>query len=563
MDNIDYHQKAKLRWLFKTIMVAVATVLFGLSFNLMGGGQQRTLAADTNTNAALDELMPNERLQQLVLYNMKDQGIVDDEYTLSQFTPTSFKDDLGKMTQLVWQPGDDKSDDYNNLDAWNGGNGAIGQPNPNPGNYSLKGLEYCKNLTDLELSQSNFDFGHHLFRNDIVDVSPLSGLVKLQKIDLSRERITDITPISKLPNVTYLNINFNSISDLSSLDAKQYTDGFWYEGQSYVLPFKNLPSDSYSWVTPFEGKLPKDVNYLPTEVYSAARQGVVLNYAPEDNPAGPNFPHTYLEIFYGGAVPTISGGSLLFNDLAPQAEATTDNPWNNQMKVVKNTYKNYMIAYYRQGQNTNPTFTAYIPYETNVAESKYEIQPVDKNGNNISGYTPTSFPGTEGDKVSVPTISGYTVNDNKVVDGQITLPAGDSSQTTIIKVIYDKNTVPYTIHPVDKDGNSLGHDVSGEDAAGKAVDIPDIPGYVVNDSKVVNNAGHNQVIIPDSGGNINVIYAKTFANETTLNVNYLDNDNNQLLQQKLIHGSVNDPYTVTDDYYPDTLTINGQLYIWM
>lgn len=49
MDNIDYHQKAKLRWLFKTIMVAVATVLFGLSFNMMGGGQQSVLAADTYT----------------------------------------------------------------------------------------------------------------------------------------------------------------------------------------------------------------------------------------------------------------------------------------------------------------------------------------------------------------------------------------------------------------------------------------------------------------------------------------------------------------------------------
>ncbi|WP_243686174.1 MucBP domain-containing protein, partial [Lentilactobacillus rapi] len=80
---------------------------------------------------------------------------------------------------------------------------------------------------------------------------------------------------------------------------------------------------------------------------------------------------------------------------------------------------------------------------------------------------------------------------------------------------------------------------------------------MVNDHKVVNQ---NQVIIPDGGGTIDVVYSKSFANDTTLNINYLDNDNNQLLQQKVVHGTINDPYKIDPPYYPDTLTINGQSY---
>lgn len=42
MDNMNYHQRTKLRWLLKTVIIAVATVLFGLSFNMMGGAAERS-----------------------------------------------------------------------------------------------------------------------------------------------------------------------------------------------------------------------------------------------------------------------------------------------------------------------------------------------------------------------------------------------------------------------------------------------------------------------------------------------------------------------------------------
>ncbi|WP_283805169.1 hypothetical protein [Lentilactobacillus rapi] len=39
MDNTSYHQRTKLRGVIKAVMVAIAAVLFLLSFNLMGGSR--------------------------------------------------------------------------------------------------------------------------------------------------------------------------------------------------------------------------------------------------------------------------------------------------------------------------------------------------------------------------------------------------------------------------------------------------------------------------------------------------------------------------------------------
>lgn len=40
MDNINYHQRTKLRGTIKIVIAVIATVLFSLSFNLMGGSNQ-------------------------------------------------------------------------------------------------------------------------------------------------------------------------------------------------------------------------------------------------------------------------------------------------------------------------------------------------------------------------------------------------------------------------------------------------------------------------------------------------------------------------------------------
>ena len=58
-------------------------------------------AATTQDEQTIDKIMPNEKLRELVLINMKDQKIMQDpNFTLNDFTPTTFKEDLAKLTHL-------------------------------------------------------------------------------------------------------------------------------------------------------------------------------------------------------------------------------------------------------------------------------------------------------------------------------------------------------------------------------------------------------------------------------------------------------------------------------
>lgn len=509
-------------------------------------------AAEQDTNPALDQIMPNEKLQQLVLYNLEEQGLAPENAKLSDYTADSFKTALGKLTELEWAPRSHQDDpDYINLEPLNGGNGAINSSNH--GNYSLEGLQYATSLTTLNLSMDLL-YGHEYFRNDIQDITPLEHLTSLTSIDLHGNRIHDISPISKLPNVTSLDISYNSITDLSSLNSAQYTQQFNYAPQFILLPMQRLSGNSYNWNTPFVGKLPQGVTYDNNNVSALGVSGFVINAIDANQPA-----NTKILTYISGTspVPVQTNGSLEFTDLKSQLPGTTYNPWKNGMTVVPNDYTYYMIAQYKEG-SMPPTFTEYIPYKTNVAQYNYQIQPVDKNGNNIPGYTPTTITGNQGDKVSVPTISGYTVNDSHVDSNQqIALPDGSSSSTTIIKVVYDANTVNYKILPTDRNGHSLGHEIDGEAIPGTKITVPDVSGYVINDSQVDSD---NQVTIPASGGTITIIYDPTFANQTNVDIHYLDNNTGQLLQSKRIYGSKDDRYTVDKAYYPDTITINGQSY---
>lgn len=56
-----------------------------------------------------------------------------------------------------------------------------------------------------------------LSRNKIIDLSPLLNLVKLKKLDLERNRISDISPLYTLVNLENLFLGNNQISDLSPI----------------------------------------------------------------------------------------------------------------------------------------------------------------------------------------------------------------------------------------------------------------------------------------------------------------------------------------------------------
>ena len=75
----------------------------------------------------------------------------------------------------------------------------------------IKEIDTLKNLTELkELS---------LARNGVTDITPLAGLTKLTKLDMSSNKISDIKPLATLTDITDLNLAQNKFSDITPLAA--------------------------------------------------------------------------------------------------------------------------------------------------------------------------------------------------------------------------------------------------------------------------------------------------------------------------------------------------------
>lgn len=570
------------KYLLATALLVCSTALGTMVVN--HGGINSPIAvvtyADTSADQTINDVMPNKKLQSLVLVNMKEQNIVNNDFKLSDFTVDSFKADLAKLTKLVWDPSQDSNKDYIDLQPLAGGNGAFGPAGTNPGNYSLEGLQYATSLKDLSFLM-NLNYGENKYiRNDVVNLQPLAKLTSLETINLPGNRISDVSPIAKLPNVKSLDISYNCIQNLNTLNADQYTENFNYFGQQVVFPVKYLSGNSYTWKDVFKNALPQNAHNAngqsSYEPYSPSYISIA-NSAAFGYPVEGDGPYQHVVVFRNGTkgvgvssgTQTLNGDSITYTGLANQISPSADNadPWRTDATVIHTPYTYYMLAQYSivsgdAGLQSNPVLRYYMPYETNQEQVAYKVIPYDKQtGHDIISYTPMEQQGMPGDKVDVPTINGYTIDDSQVVNGQVTVPESGGD----IRVAYDKNVVEskYEIQPIDTSGNPIsGYTptvISG--AAGDKVMVPTIKGYTVNDDKV--DSSH-QVTLPNGNSSqttiIKVVYSKSFANEATLNINYLDNDNNQLLQQRVIHGSINNPYMVDTTYYPDTLTINGQFY---
>ena len=84
----------------------------------------------------------------------------------------------------------------------------VSLPADDIGISSLEGLQYCVNLTYLDLSG-----------NYISDLSPLQGLAQLEYLYLDVNNISDIGALANLAQIYYLDLSGNYISDLSPLQG--------------------------------------------------------------------------------------------------------------------------------------------------------------------------------------------------------------------------------------------------------------------------------------------------------------------------------------------------------
>ncbi|MCF6515605.1 hypothetical protein GSH19_05490 [Lactobacillus sp. S2-2] len=166
-----------------------------------------------NASDDVDSWMPNKDFQNLVLNNMKDQKIDVDS------TKDITKSKMNKLHYLR-NTFRDKNGHIFHDDLLAGGNKS------GIDSYSIEGIQYAKNLNELQLS-SNLNYGKGAYVGDITDVSPIKDLLKLEYVSLYGNRITNIDPIINLQNngsLKYLDIINNSISDFSKLDLSKYNN---------------------------------------------------------------------------------------------------------------------------------------------------------------------------------------------------------------------------------------------------------------------------------------------------------------------------------------------------
>ena len=104
--------------------------------------------------------------------------------------------------------------------------------------HSLEALRYFTNLTNLQMSWALQNGGKG------VDLSPLSGLVKLEVLLLGCDEIYDISPLKPLVNLQGLWIwGCRYLSDISALSGMINMRDLWIKGNSIqdISPLTNMP----------------------------------------------------------------------------------------------------------------------------------------------------------------------------------------------------------------------------------------------------------------------------------------------------------------------------------
>lgn len=170
----------------------------------------RFIAESMNCIVSWDEgtrtviIMPNTAIE---FEDKKFEKAVKSALNISKETLTTA--DVAKLTSLVVKESDIKS---------------------------LKGIQYLINLNTLDIQ-----------KNNVGDISLLSGLIKLEKLNFSDNKIKDISALRKLLNIKDLNIESNYIQDISSLSSLDKLESLYIGNNKIndISVLKNLKSIKY------------------------------------------------------------------------------------------------------------------------------------------------------------------------------------------------------------------------------------------------------------------------------------------------------------------------------
>ncbi|WP_204121864.1 MucBP domain-containing protein [Levilactobacillus sp. 244-2] len=158
------------------------------------------------TEAAIDQWMPNKTLQTAVLTELRREPQADHKTWAAENEIT--QQDMLRLDALRITGNAESSGISTYIDGHT--------------EFSLKGIEYAKNLEHIALGGGMVNNSPYQMYGDVVDLSPLAGLIHLRSAILDNNRIKDISPLKNLNNLEQLYLTFNQISDFRPLNGKDF-----------------------------------------------------------------------------------------------------------------------------------------------------------------------------------------------------------------------------------------------------------------------------------------------------------------------------------------------------
>jgi len=453
---------------------------------------------------SIDAWMPNKQLQQIVLVNLAVAFPDENWHQVSDIT----KESLARLTTF----------DTNNWTTINGKKWEFGTHIDGQQSFSLAGLEYATNLTNLHLG-NNLNFNPGSVYGDITDITPLQGLTKLTDLGLELNRISDITPITGLTQIKNLDIRYNQIVDLSTLKLGQYAD-LKYEGQIIENPMAYIPiNHEYTMHNPI--KAPQGVTLGNVEAGQYHEFSNMVGFTAKGEPI-----YKYYTASGGGY--TLNGDQITFHKIDDQIfldgdedEGETTYPRKFYMYLVA-TFFDAHGEIDEDGEGT-PLVTIYTPYYNLGAP--VTVNYVDEAGHAI----------TDAEKLSGVIDDDYQVAAKEFIGYQLVGP------DSVVKGTYgeDAQTITFTYRAV---MSTL--TVRYQDTEGHELHQPDeFTGQVGHQFKLTTPeiAGYTYQVVP---GQLTGTYAEqamtvilTYRqNPTKVTINYVDDDTNKTLKTDTLSG---------------------------
>lgn len=239
---------------------AVAVVPTGIPVSTEPAPDQSVpvMAYDDRT---IDEWMPNPRLQKAILRTLqigdRDQVDPHPDRTWKKVTDITQQDmSLLRDVSIIGSYHSDGISTY--IDGKT--------------EFSLKGLEYAKNMDSIALGGGGWNHPYHL-HGDITDISPLAYMPNLKSALLSYNRIEDVSPLQHLSQLTKLHLAYNHILDFRPINSG-YSETYLASQYAVLPPVKVnskirsyhmqssfwLPTGEKARLSPIFEKLYQDIN---------------------------------------------------------------------------------------------------------------------------------------------------------------------------------------------------------------------------------------------------------------------------------------------------------------